>query len=207
MNGSELDPAAELLDLAYRSLALKDVPRAGWVLRGVTNPESVADHSWGTALLCLLFAPAAGVDRDRAVSMALLHDLPEVETGDIAALIDERQRTIGPAEKSRLEHAAIEDLIPTAASSLRALWDDYEQRSSDVASFVRDMNLLDMCLQALFYEEAGRASAGAATEGGRLEEFFESARRNVSTPLGTRLFSMVEARYRAARGGGSGPLS
>lgn len=199
MNGSELDPAAELLDLAYRSLALKDVPRTGWVLRGVTNPESVADHSWGTALLCLLFAPSAGVDRDRAVSMAVVHDLAEVETGDIAALVDESDRTVSPAEKSRLEHAAIESLIPTAADSLRALWDDYEQRSSDLASFVRDMNLLDMCMQALFYEEAGR--------GKDLEEFFESARRNVSTPLGTRLFSMVEARYRAARGSGSGPLS
>ncbi len=198
------------MELAYRSLALKDERRSGWVLRKVVDPESVADHSWGTALLCLLFAPLAGVDRDRAVSMAVLHDLAEVEIGDIAARADERDREISVTEKSRLEHAAIQGLIPPAAAELRGMWLEYEQRATDVAAFVRDMNLVDMCLQALGYEERGRVSEGAAgtgTEHEPLGEFFESARRNLSTPLGIRLFTQVEARYRASRSGEPGPLS
>ena len=45
----------ELLTL----LQLKDIPRSltGWVRAGVDNPESVAAHSWGMALLALRLCP------------------------------------------------------------------------------------------------------------------------------------------------------
>jgi len=33
---------------------LKNLPRTGWLLRGIKNPESVADHSYRTALLSML---------------------------------------------------------------------------------------------------------------------------------------------------------
>ena len=65
--------------LAYllRAYRLKEQVRTGWTLRGVTPAESVADHAWGTALLCLLFADEAGVDRAEATEIALVHDLAE----------------------------------------------------------------------------------------------------------------------------------
>lgn len=210
LSSGEPQPEAserELLDLAYRALTLKDTPRSGWLLREVRDPESVADHSWSTALLCLLFASLAGVDRDRAVSIAVLHDLAEVETGDIAARVDERDRTVSVTEKSRLEHLAIANLLPDAAGALGELWHEYEQRASDVAVFVRDMNLIDMCLQVLCYAEQRRAPTGQDAAGRHLEEFFESARRNISTPLGKRLLSQVEARHRSLHGAEPGPLS
>ncbi|HUZ18272.1 MAG TPA: HD domain-containing protein, partial [Spirochaetia bacterium] len=49
------------IDALLRIYGLKDEPRAGWVLRGIRDPESVADHSWGSALLCHLYAAEAGV--------------------------------------------------------------------------------------------------------------------------------------------------
>lgn len=51
-------------------------------MRGVETPESVADHSWGTALLVLMCAPA-GLDVSRALAMATVHDLAEARVGDI----------------------------------------------------------------------------------------------------------------------------
>ena len=33
---------------------LKHTPRAGWVKRGVPGPESVSDHMWRMAIICML---------------------------------------------------------------------------------------------------------------------------------------------------------
>ena len=80
----------ERLRCAYAALPLKDQPRTGWVQHGVGGAESVAAHSWGTAYLCLLFAEVAGVDRAKAVEIAVLHDLAEARTGDVAARLARR---------------------------------------------------------------------------------------------------------------------
>ena len=61
---------------------MKHLDRAGWLRVGIENPESVAAHSWGLALLCLRLAPKE-LDLQRVLSIALVHDLPEVIAGDI----------------------------------------------------------------------------------------------------------------------------
>jgi len=202
--GSDETTGEPRLDLALAALRLKDVERAGWAMHGIVAPESVADHSFGTALLCLLYAADAGVDRDRAVAIALAHDLAEAVTGDFANRADAADRRVSDAEKAAAERAAIASLVPPEAAELRELWLEYEERASAEALFVRDMNILDMCLQALAYEEWGRydptvpvPSAGGHTH---LDEFFASAAQRLGTPLGRRLFTAVERRYRAARG-------
>jgi putative hydrolase of HD superfamily len=72
------------------------------------------------------------------------------------------------------------------------------------------MNLIDMCLQALFYERNGRRAepptriepAGGASAGWEaLDEFFETARSRFETDMGARLFAAVESRYLAVRSG------
>ena len=71
-----------LRDRLSAALALKALPRAGWVRAGVRHPESVAAHSWGVAWLVLVLCPPA-LDRGRALAIAVAHDLPEVTVGDI----------------------------------------------------------------------------------------------------------------------------
>ena len=186
------------LELLLRAYALKDEPRAGWLLRGISDPESVADHSWGTALLCLLFAAEEGVDRGQALAIALVHDLAEAETGDVPA----RAEPAGnPGEKARREREAMERLLAGGdGAGVRRLWEAYEERSSREALFVRDMNLVDMCLQALKYEREGRhepADGGASD--GALDEFFATSRPRLSTATGRRLFAGALALYEAAK--------
>src|SRR5690606_39493298 len=103
------DLERDRLDLAYRALALKDEARVGWVQHGVREPESVAGHAWGTAYLCLLFADAAGVDRDHAVAIAVVHDLAEALTGDFAARLDPTDRQEYEAEKIKWAGQSIAD--------------------------------------------------------------------------------------------------
>ena len=71
---------------------------------------------------------------------------------------------------------------------MRALWDEYEAAETNEARFVRDMNLVDMCLQALCYERDHRYDAATdyANQGGyhRLDEFFATAAPRITTALG-----------------------
>src|SRR3954471_15529873 len=67
---------------------LADLPRTGWLLRGVRPCESIADHSFGVALVTMLLVDAVraeghAVDGEKALRMALVHDAPEARTGDV----------------------------------------------------------------------------------------------------------------------------
>ncbi|MCA9493658.1 MAG: HD domain-containing protein, partial [Myxococcales bacterium] len=117
-----------------RALALKALPRAGWVRRGVHAPESVAAHSWGVSLLVLALLPDE-LDLRRALTYAVLHDLPEALAGDWTP-------HDGPREaKVRAEHAAMDELgrrLPRGAS-LAETWRAYEAQGDPEARFVRQL--------------------------------------------------------------------
>lgn len=203
---------------------LKDTVRTGWTLRGVPHPESVADHSWGTALLCFLYAEDAGVDVGEALAVAVVHDIAEAITGDSPRRVDPRDEPISRAEKATRERDAIRKLCagldPRRAERLSASWGSYEDRVEPAALFARDMNLIDMVLTALVYRKEGRygdpsatpnRSVGAAEEKATdhglsvydaLDEFFETSRPRLRTEVGRRLFRQVELAYRSIGGHG-----
>src|ERR671917_726404 len=68
---------------------LKRLDRTGWVLRGLApGAESVAAHSYGVAFAAMLLADevrarGVGLDVERVLRLALLHDLAEARTGDM----------------------------------------------------------------------------------------------------------------------------
>lgn len=138
----------ELRDLLLEALALKALPRAGWVRVGVVAPESVAAHSWGVAWLVLALCPP-DVDRGRALAIATLHDLAEVRVGDVTPHDGVAART-----KRHAEDAAFAALVAGLphASELRDLAREYQEGSTPEGRFVRACDKLDMALQAAWYE-------------------------------------------------------
>lgn len=204
-----------MTDFLRTVFRLKDEIRTGWSLRGVTDPESVADHSWGTALLCLLYADEAGVNADRCIRMALIHDIAEAVTGDIPTRADESATQINKTEKMRREHLAMDALSQLSEaggaligplngswSDTQDLWAEYEAAETDVARFVRDMNLVDMCLQAFVYESDGRYDPDLPSAHfphyKRLDEFFATSGPRIQTDVGRRLFNEIHSRYEDA---------
>ncbi|WP_323192123.1 HD family hydrolase [Halostella sp. PRR32] len=189
----ELGPLLELLDL-------KDERRTGWELRDIEDPESVAAHTWGMATLCLVYADRVEVDRDRAVTMALIHDLAEVRTGDIATRAEDGRQAVSATEKEAAEREAIADLLsPFPDEELHTLWEEYEARESRTAKFVKDMDLIDNCLQALKYEREDRYDGSEPNEHfsefGNLDEFFATAAPRLQTSLGETLFEQIKTEY------------
>ncbi|CAI9831300.1 MAG: HD domain-containing protein [Nitrosopumilus sp.] len=150
---------------------LKEVPRQGWKdALGMERPESVADHTFAVAALCMAVSDARGLDTARVLRMALLHDLAESETGDLVP------GSVDPAEKARAEDAALRRIAgslegPAREACLRA-WSEYSEGATEEARLVRQADKLEMGLQAGRYEDAGHGRA-------KLGRFYESARAAV----------------------------
>jgi putative hydrolase of HD superfamily len=193
----------EDVDALLTAYRLKDEGRTGWQLRNVEDPESVAGHSWGVALLALAYADAAGVDADRALRLAVLHDVGESELGDVPTRADpDHQPDVSPEETERRERETVETLAAAVGDDLIADWTAYEERETPEARFVKDMDLVDMCVQALYYERERRydPDADAAfSEYERLDEFFATAEPRLSTDVGRDLFERLRAAYEDAK--------
>ncbi|WP_231184661.1 HD domain-containing protein [Haladaptatus sp. DYF46] len=195
----------DTINALAEAFALKDERRTGWQLRGITDPESVAGHTWGVALLCLQYGNEADIDTDRALRMALVHDLAEAKTGDVATRVNDADQRVSAAEKDRLERDAMDALAPALDPEIRNLWEEYEARETSESVFVKDMDLVDMCLQALVYERGNRYDGERENEQfeeyEELDEFFATAEPRLRTAVGRELFEEIRTRYETVRDG------
>ncbi|EMA61843.1 HD domain-containing protein [Halorubrum kocurii] len=219
MAGDEPDPDAEApdspdelaLDALLDAYALKDERRTGWQLRGVDAPESVAAHTWGVAYLVLALGDRfrtdlPGLDLDRALRLAVVHDVAEAETGDVATRADSTADTVDPDAKAAAEREAMRDLAGPLPDRVREAWEAYEARESPEAVLVKECDLLDVCLQAVLYERGDRydpadGDPGAFREYDDLDEFFATTEPRLRTETGRALFARLQELYRAARDG------
>ncbi len=163
-----------LIEAYFELHHLKQLYRQGWLRVGVPREtcESVAEHSFFVALLCLFLADSCFPEADAAklVRMALLHDAGEARAGDITP-----HDGVGREEKLRREREAVQKLfaeLPRGADYL-ALWEEYEQGTSFEARLVRQVDRLEMGLQATVYEHQGA---------GDLSQFFASVHKVLETP-------------------------
>jgi putative hydrolase of HD superfamily len=149
------------VELLLEATTLKQMPRTGWQMRGVPQVESVAEHSFGVAFVALALADAIEdgastrtLDLTKILAMALFHDLAEVRLADLPA---SATRLISRAVKSEAESSAMDDLLAPlpGAGRWKALWQEFEDRTSPEGRLVRDADKLEMMVQCLRYEQAG----------------------------------------------------
>lgn len=167
----EPDRVGELLRFLRLAGRLKGTVRAGWGLRGIEGAESVADHTFGVALLALvLHGEAEGpLDRERCLALALVHDLGESLVGDITPFDG-----VPVEEKHRREREALAELGALLGSGeLPALWEEYQAGTTPEARFVRELDKLETALQAAAYQEE---------HGVELGEFRENAEARLTLP-------------------------
>jgi putative hydrolase of HD superfamily len=145
-----------LLELFLEAGNLKKLKRTGWLLRGVPTPESIADHSFRTALITLFLADelrdgGVEIDVERALRMALLHDLGEARITDVPL---PAQRYFDKVEGER---GALKELFGKIerAGEYTALFEEYEGGSTLEGKLVRFADKLEMLLQAYEYERTG----------------------------------------------------
>jgi putative hydrolase of HD superfamily len=203
------DGLGAALDAVLAAYELKDERRTGWQLRGVAEPESVAAHSWGVAYLVValgdrLAADLPAVDLDRALRLAVVHDVAEAETGDVATRADSTAGSVDREAKAAAERAAMRDLAGPLPERVRDAWEAYEARDSPEAVLVKECDLLDTCLQAVCYERDDRydpedGDPDAFDEYDDLDEFFATSEARLRTEVGRELFAAIRGRYRRER--------
>ncbi|MBR6021405.1 MAG: HD domain-containing protein [Kiritimatiellae bacterium] len=167
-------PAPPLVAALIEANRLKTLFRQGWLRAGVdpAHCESVADHSFGVAILSLFLADAhfPALDRTKILLLALLHDFGEIYAGDIVP------GKMSLADKHDLERAAVERVfakLPNGAEYI-ALWQEYEDQSSPEAVLVKQVDRLEMGVQAVAYE-----NTLAPID---LSDFLQSTRDALSAP-------------------------
>jgi putative hydrolase of HD superfamily len=127
-------------------------------LRGVVRQTTLADparrensaeHSWHLTVLALALAEyaPAGTDLARVIAMLAVHDVVEVDAGDLSAYAPQPEQ----ARQLAAEHAAADrlfNLLPAdQADSMRKLWDEFEERATSEARFARALDRLQPMLE------------------------------------------------------------
>lgn len=181
---------ASLLDLLLELQTLDRVPRSGYFLRGISDCESVSEHTFQlAALVWFLASEEPAVDRARAVELALLHDLAELRIGDLP-------RTATAYLPSEVKHAAerraAADILAPATSEALALYGEYEAKESAEARFVRACDKLQLMIKVTVYEGWGHHG---------LAEFWENPANFPHSEFAAieRLFNQLRERASAGR--------
>ncbi len=137
---------------------LKRLPRTGWVVKGIKDPESIAAHSFSTTLMALII----GMDRNdinlqKLLTMSILHDIGESKIGDLTPSSIELLG--GDKNKRELEKEATKKLFELIdekkQKQLFAIYEQYINNETEEAKLLHQIDKLEMLLQAVEYQKAG----------------------------------------------------
>lgn len=165
-----------LVRFAHEAGQLKRTPRSGWLLAGVPNPESVAEHSYRVGILAYIIAAREGANPDRAAALGLFHDLPETRIGDVPSVGKSYVQTTDPCQVAADQVAYLPIGLAERITGLVAEHESAKQRGASLeARCSRDADKLECLLQAREYEAAGNT---------QLTPWIDSMIRAVSTDTG-----------------------
>ena len=152
-------------------LELKNIPRQGWKDKlGMDYVESVAEHSYSTAMMSMVLSDLEGFDTEKIIKMALLHDLAESVVGDITPDRITNKRKIYVENKAMMQ--ILENLPTSVSQQYIILWDDFQKNSSKEANLLHEIDRLEMAFQAKFYLDNGVSKE-------KLRSFFKTANNEI----------------------------
>jgi putative hydrolases of HD superfamily len=140
-----LDRQLEFITEAGR---LKSVQRQT-MLTDPVRRENSAEHSWHLTVMAMALAEyaPAGTDLARVAAMLAVHDMVEVDAGDLFVYAGDADQ----ARQRAAERAAADRIFgllpPDQAHGLRRLWDEFEERQSLEARFARALDRLAPMLE------------------------------------------------------------
>lgn len=156
---------------------LKRVKRSGWSLAGISDPESVAEHSFRATIIGHVLARMEGIDPNQVMIKILYHDLPEARIGDTHK-IARRYLDAKNAEQSAMNDQFSKDL--PIAEEVRQLLDT---PSNDPISIIaRDADLLECLIQGKEYYDMGHTQA---------KEWFQKTAKYLKTKSAKELYKLI----------------
>ncbi|MFI6232826.1 HD family hydrolase [Micromonospora sp. NPDC050784] len=144
--------AAGAMNFIFEAGVLKRAARTGWWFAGVKQPESIAEHSFRTALIGMMLAAMEGADPARVSMLCTLHDTQETRITDIPH-IAKRYLTAVPNTAVTADQVAA--CPPAVAEVITAAVAEYEAGETLEAVVARDADKLECLVQAVEYRHQG----------------------------------------------------
>lgn len=176
----QIHPLTGLSAFLHEVGHLKNLPRAGWLLLGINQPESVAEHSFRVAVIGLVLANLEGADPGATAAMCLMHDIHEARIGDVPSVGRAYVTTASPQAVVAHQTAGLPSAL---AASLQAITAHYEDRESPEAKVAHDADKLETLLQAQEY----------AAQGYVTEPWQETSIHSLRTESGKQLAQAISA--------------
>ena len=140
-------------DLLNQIAFIKEIDKVKYIQRKTKlfnsdRCENDAEHSWHLALMAIVLAEHSNepIDVLKVVKMVLIHDIVEIDAGDI--FLYDSQLNHDNTDEERLAANRIFGLLPEKqAQDFIAIWEEFEARETNEAKFARSMDRLEPLLQ------------------------------------------------------------
>jgi len=138
----------EQLDFVREVGRLKSVLRQT-VLADSGRAENSAEHSWHLAMMAITLAEhaPAGTDLARVIGMVLVHDLVEIDAGDLFVYADQSEHDKQDVAERAAADRIFAILPAEQAVAMRRLWDEFTERRTAEAKFARALDRLQPMLE------------------------------------------------------------
>lgn len=179
----EYSSSSGIINFYNDAVKLKHLYRQGWLQRGLSEKqcESVAEHTFSMAILALAIIKENNLklDLSKTLSMILVHDLGEIIAGDFTP-----QSGISAEDKYEKELNGLAKVFSSINSGgeFIKLWKEFEAGNTAESKLVKQIDKLEMALQANIYER---------TENIDLSEFYSSASEVIKDTHLKNIFSSI----------------
>jgi putative hydrolase of HD superfamily len=203
----------KILDFLIEIGKLKKTKRRGWIMRKVKNPESIADHTFRTAILAWILSSFKNLNTNKIVKMALVHDLCEVEAGDttpydpllrkiknqkdlenllkIWPKFSQKEKIKFAKEKFQKELKGLKKVLSFLPKHLQKeminLWLEYERGITKEGRFLKQLDRIENLIQALEYLKEGNKFA--------ISPWWEQKEELIDDPLLLEFLSVLEKKF------------
>lgn len=151
--------AENIINFLQYSEGLKTENRSLNLSTGI--PENVAAHSWRMGLMVILIAPhlRREANVEKMLKIAMVHDLVEVEAGDVSVLehFGNAERAAKKNDDEEAAMANIRKMLPgvndQVGAEIEILWRDYNEQGSFEAQVVKAIDKLEARLQLILDPE------------------------------------------------------
>ena len=109
--------------------------------------ENDAEHSWTISIMCILLKEYADfeVNIEKVISMLLIHDIVEIDTGDTFLYSSQRDESYNNEKKAADRIFGL--LEPDQKKYFLSLWEEFEERKPHEAKFASVFDRLEPIIQ------------------------------------------------------------
>lgn len=140
-------------DLVKQVNFIKEIDKVKYIQRKTRlfhsdRQENDAEHSWHLAMMTIVLAEHSNntIDILKVVKMVLIHDIVEIDSGDIFIYDSVKNHT--NTDKERIAAQRIFGMLPSEqAKEFIEIWEEFEEGITDEAKFARAMDRFEPLLQ------------------------------------------------------------